>query len=35
VQKALLKKESIEFDEDGCIDLNEYLWKPSMAKWYT
>ena len=24
--------ESIEFDEDGRISLNEYLWKPSMAK---
>lgn len=35
VQKALLKKESIEFDEDGRIDLNEYIWKPSMPKWYT
>jgi len=35
VQKALLKKESIESDEDGRIDLNEYLWKPSVAKWYT
>lgn len=32
VQEALLRKESIEFDQDGRIDLNEYLWKPSMAE---
>jgi len=32
VQKALLRKERIEFDENGRIDLSEYLWNPSVME---
>jgi methylated-DNA-protein-cysteine methyltransferase-like protein len=32
VQKALLIKERIEFDENDRIDLDDYLWKPSVAE---
>lgn len=34
VQKVLLRKESIEFDENDRIDFNDYLWNPSIAKQY-
>ena len=30
--KALLRKERIEFDENDHIDLDDYLWKPSVAE---
>ena len=32
VQKALLRKEHIESDENGRIDLHEYLWNPSVIE---
>ncbi len=32
VQKALLRKERIEFDENDHIDMDDYLWKPSVAE---
>ena len=32
VQKALLGKECVDFDGNGHIDLDDYLWKPSVPE---
>lgn len=31
MQKALLEKEGIRFDEEESVDLNEYLWHPEQS----
>ena len=32
IMEDLLKSEGIEFDKDGCVNLEKYLWKPKTKK---
>ena len=32
LMEELLRNEGIEFDKNGCVNLNKYLWKPKNQK---
>jgi methylated-DNA-protein-cysteine methyltransferase related protein len=32
LMEDLLRSEGVEFDKDGCVKLDKYLWKPSRRK---